>query len=164
MPWSQTMNLPLFKIFFGSMARFTARIMFTSVGVVPHTSKWAWLPWDNTPLQLKIPAAASRATRKRSWHTAWLKADRPRAASAPAPGCLWLRVPRRQEAGCSPARCVAAPARPGQHSVWPDAYRAPWRFCAATVHFVQSGKSIAKTALPPRRSSVRVTAEPSSRA
>jgi len=37
---SQTMNLPLFKIFFGSMARFTARIIFTSVGVVPQTSKW----------------------------------------------------------------------------------------------------------------------------
>src|SRR6185437_388206 len=39
MRWFQTMNLPLFKIFFGSMTRFTARIMFTSVGVVPQTSK-----------------------------------------------------------------------------------------------------------------------------
>src|SRR5579884_4328519 len=35
----QTMNLPLFKIFFGSMAFFTARIMSTFVGVVPQTSK-----------------------------------------------------------------------------------------------------------------------------
>src|SRR5207302_7853582 len=36
----QTMNLPRFRTFLGSTAFFTARIMATSVGVLPQTSKW----------------------------------------------------------------------------------------------------------------------------
>src|SRR5258708_38392597 len=41
MRFGQTINLPPFRIFFGSMACLTARIMSTSVGVVPQTSKWS---------------------------------------------------------------------------------------------------------------------------
>src|SRR6185437_13164646 len=38
---AQTMNRPLFKIFLGSMAFLSARIMAMSCGVVPHKSKWS---------------------------------------------------------------------------------------------------------------------------
>src|SRR5205807_9615641 len=37
---AQTMNLPRFRMFLGSMACLTACIMAKSEGELPHTSKW----------------------------------------------------------------------------------------------------------------------------